>query len=88
MAFVIHQESSTIALHDTCRSPGHLTLSAQMYQIVRTIINEQLKWFLILSPSHYNVQDHLICAHPESRFRRVERMRNSDKMTLWPNMSL
>lgn len=51
MAFGIHQESSTIALHGTCRSPGHLKLGAQMYQIVRTITNEQLKWFAILSPS-------------------------------------
>jgi len=51
MAFGIHQESSAIALLDTCRSPGHLKLGAQMYQIVRTITNEQLKWFVILSPS-------------------------------------
>lgn len=74
------------APNDTCRSQA-IYKWAQVYQTVKRIINEQLesglRFYSRVLESQYWVHDLLIVAHPESRFRQVERMRNSNKMTFW-----
>lgn len=74
------------APNDTCRSQA-IYKWAQVYQTVKRIINEQLesglRFYNRVLESQYWVHDLLIVAHPESRFRQVERMRNSNKMTFW-----